>query len=388
LSRRLQNVLIVLVSSAISLVLLEIGLRVTGFSAPSFYQPDPHTGARHRPFAEGWDRREGETFVRISSQGLRDVEHEEEKPPGTFRMVILGDSYAEGLAVAIEETFWWIAAKELEKCPALGGAKVEPINLGVSGYGTGQALLALRDRGWTFDPDLVVLAFFTENDVRDNSRALSKEPLRPYFRFDGDRLVLDDSFLDNAEYEAKQSWPSQILYGLIDRSRLLQLANLAENNLRKRFVLEQEGGGTGLEPPARAVRHPIYADPADDRWREAWKVTDALVGELSHEVTARSKSFVLMSLSNPIQVHPDRALRAKFEEAYGVPDLFHAERHLETIAAFPYLKIAPLMQAEADRSGTFFHGFERIGSKGAGHWNADGHRFAGRELARFVCSLR
>jgi hypothetical protein len=45
------------------------------------------------------------------------------------------------------------------------------------------------------------------------------------------------------------------------------------------------------------------------------------------------------------------------------------------------------MQAEADASGVYFHGFERIGTQGDGHWNAEGHRFAGRRLAMVLCDI-
>jgi hypothetical protein len=386
-SRR-ADLLLLLGSILLVLVSVELGLRITGFSAPSFYLPDPHTGARHRPEAEGWDRREGEIYVRISRQGLRDVDHEETKPRDTFRIAILGDSYAEGLAVELEETFWRVAARRLASCPALEGKKIEPINFGVSGYGTAQELLALRHRAFAFDPDVVVLQLFSENDVRDNSRALSGEPLRPYFTLEGGALVLDDAFLSTPEYRAKRSLPSEVLYALIDHLRTLQLANLAKNNLRRRRLAEREGGG--LEPPEKMMEHPIYSEPKHDPWREAWRVTDALIVEIAREVSARKRRFVLMSVSNPIQVHPDRSLRARFEEAYGAPDLFHPERHLDALAlrgGFPYLETARAMQAEADRSGVHFHGFERIGTLGEGHWNAEGHRFAGLRLASFLCDL-
>ena len=41
------------------------------------------------------------------------------------------------------------------------GKQVEVINFGVSGYGTAQELLTLRQKVWDFSPDIVVLAFTT-----------------------------------------------------------------------------------------------------------------------------------------------------------------------------------------------------------------------------------
>ena len=51
----------------------------------------------------------------------------------------------------------------------------------MSNYGTAQELLTLRQCVWRYDPDLVLLAFFTGNDVWDNSRALKNDPEVPYF---------------------------------------------------------------------------------------------------------------------------------------------------------------------------------------------------------------
>jgi hypothetical protein len=49
------------------------------------------------------------------------------------------------------------------------------------------------------------------------------------------------------------------------------------------------------------------------------------------------------------------------------------------------LPLAPEMQALAEKSGTFFHGFGDAGL-GRGHWNAAGHRAAAAIIARRLCS--
>ena len=47
-----------------------------------------------------------------------------------------------------------------------------------------------------YSPDLVLLAFYTYNDVQNNHRALNPvdSAIAPYFVLDGDRLVPDESF--------------------------------------------------------------------------------------------------------------------------------------------------------------------------------------------------
>lgn len=92
--------------------------------------------------------------------GYRDVEHAAAKPPGVYRIVVLGDSIAAGLRVErYEDTFPAV----LERLLRARGLNAEVINLSVSGYNTRQEVETLKDRGLRFDPDLVLLAY-TLND--------------------------------------------------------------------------------------------------------------------------------------------------------------------------------------------------------------------------------
>jgi hypothetical protein len=59
-----------------------------------------------KPRAEGISNRTGyEITYRINSKGLRDDETTYEKPEGTFRIVLLGDSRTFGYGVPIEKHF-------------------------------------------------------------------------------------------------------------------------------------------------------------------------------------------------------------------------------------------------------------------------------------------
>src|SRR5262245_26687987 len=140
---------------ALALGAAEVALRLADFSYPVFYGPDPFRGAAHLPDTEGWYREEGEAFVRINSAGFRDREHAPKKPDGTFRVAVLGDSYAEAMQVSEDDAFWAVAERELASCPALAGRRAEVLNFGVSGYGTAQEIETLRHSVWRFEPDVV-----------------------------------------------------------------------------------------------------------------------------------------------------------------------------------------------------------------------------------------
>lgn len=398
--------LLILGSVAVAVAVLEVALRLAGISYGSFYTRDVHTGAALRPGARGRWPAEGNLFIRISSEGLRDREHGKAKPPGTLRIAVLGDSYVEALQVLPEENFPSVMEREVGGCLAPTGRKAEAINFGVSGYGTAQELLLLRHRAWDYAPDVVVLGITTGNDIRNNSRVLENDPDRPYFVFRGDALVLDNSFLASWKYRAEWRAFYRIAYWVVDRSRILQVANQAMNVIRaRRAAARQETaakpagpGPRGLPGQGGAVRPPsapppelglddlVYREPIDPRWVEAWRVTERLIETMDNEVRGRGASFLVVTLSNGIQAHPDPAVRRAYAERIGVPDLYYPERRIGAFCdrhGIPVLSLAPDFQQYAERHKVYLHGFGE--NLGAGHWNQDGHRLAGRLIAQAIC---
>lgn len=224
LSEWAKAVALVVASLFVALLAGEGVLRLIGYWNASFYTVDTELGSALRAGAEGWWIQEGKAYVRINSDGLRDIEHRVGKPTGIVRVAVLGDSYAEGLQLPIEKLFWKVLEKQMNKCLA-NSLKAEVINFGVSGYGTGRELLMLRKKVWKYQPDIVVLAFLTGNDVRDNSRALNGVDYIPYFYLENGKLILDTSYQDSKAFESRRGWVAQLMYRYINHIRLLQLAN-------------------------------------------------------------------------------------------------------------------------------------------------------------------
>src|SRR5687767_10986744 len=107
------KLVLVLFGLLTGVALAELGLRAVGYSYPGFYQPDPTRGHALVPGMEGWYRKEGQAYIRINSAGQRDRERAKLKGPNTFRIAVIGDSYAEALQVPLEETFWAILESAL-----------------------------------------------------------------------------------------------------------------------------------------------------------------------------------------------------------------------------------------------------------------------------------
>lgn len=158
------------------------------------FVPNEYAGYRLKAGAEGWYTEEGRAYVRINSDGLRDREHTRQKSPNTLRIAVLGDSFTEAKQVPLEDAYWTVMADSLQSCPALDGSDVEVINFGVSGYGTLQELLTLRHYVWNYNPDVILLAFFTGDDVQNNFRPLEQHALRPFASLQNGEPVFDAFF--------------------------------------------------------------------------------------------------------------------------------------------------------------------------------------------------
>ena len=393
LRERLIAVLLVLGSVMATLALGELALRATGFSAAAFWAPDEVTGGRLRSGAAGWNRNEGVAYVQINSQGLRDREHSLDKPPGVYRIAVLGDSYAEAMQVGIDQAFWSLLPGQLESCGFAGGKRIETINFGVSGYGTAQELLTLRSRAWRYSPDLVLLAFFPGNDVRNNSKLLEPQRDRPFFVLRAGGLDLDNSFRKMPEFQEMlyraQHFDALRQLRLYELARKLRMAAdgaaLRQNAPIAAAIAEGKANAPSLNEPG--IDEEVLRPPPDAAWREAWEVTDRLIVQMGQEVHARGAQFLLAVLSMPSAVYPDPALRTHYAQARGIDDLLYPETHLLRLAQSQGIDAVGLgapMQRHADATGAFLHGFPNT-KPGFGHWNQAGHALAASLIARHLC---
>jgi hypothetical protein len=382
---RFSNLLLVLLSLGIAFIICELGLRLIRFSFPNYYVADAHTGSRLRPGAEGWQEGEGKAYIRINSDGLRDREHSKAKPAGTVRIAILGDSYAEAMQVPLEATFWAHLERELNRCHAFGDKKVEVLNFGVSGFGTAQELQMLRYRAWDYNPDIVLLAITTGNDVRNNSVILEPDKRRPFFRLRNGDLVLDNSFRQLPGYKLTETYLWRLYRALNNHSRTVQLFSKVKNIVTRPKNSEAERQSGIAE---EGLDEMVYFEPLNDDWREAWEITEKLIAKMHEEVVARGKRLVVVTLSNAAQVNPDGHIQELYAKENGIADLFYPDMRIKTFGqnhGVETIALAPSLAKFARASGKFLHGFEKTGL-GQGHWNAEGHRRAGELIASSLCS--
>jgi hypothetical protein len=418
---RLFKFALLLVALIFGMLIAEVALRIIGYTYPVFYTTDVVRGYALKPGMSGWYRKEGAAYVRINSDGLRDREHAKPKPSNTVRIAVLGDSYAEALQVPLEDAFWVVMEQRLQSCPAFAGRHIEVINFGVSGYGTAQELLTLRERVWDYAPDIVLLAMTTNNDITDNSRALKRTEEIPYFVYRNGQLTLDDSFRQSRTFQLRHSALNRAGRWIRDHLRVIQAFHQGhyafKNYLASRRTPAaaptppapdaKSGGGAHAQTtnaPAQrdaavaaapaavvisdevGIDNLVYREPVDATWQEAWRVTEGLVKLMRDEVRGRGAKFLVVTLSNGVQVYPQAEARAAFLRRVGASDIFYPDARIKSLGErenFSVLVLAPELQQYAEQHQAFLHGF---GSDlGNGHWNSTGHHVAGELLAQKLC---
>jgi len=154
--RRLQNLALSGFVFALCCVMLEVALRLAGYGNLEIYAPDEKLFWRLKPNQQCYTKVDRKP-VRVNSHGTRGPEFTAAKPPGTIRILSLGDSRTFGWGLSEEETYS-VRLQALLQAAVGAVPRVEVINAGVNAWSYPQMLVYFRERGLAFAPDIVVLA--------------------------------------------------------------------------------------------------------------------------------------------------------------------------------------------------------------------------------------
>src|SRR4029079_7866623 len=136
--RRLAaRLLLLAVSAGFGLLVAELAVRLIRPQAVmvvsrGLYEPDPPRRYRLHPGLRGTmtNRVEFDDPISVNQMGLRGPEIGP-KPPGTLRVLALGDSFTFGVGARVGETY----PAQLEKALRARGVRTEVLNAGVPGFG-------------------------------------------------------------------------------------------------------------------------------------------------------------------------------------------------------------------------------------------------------------
>jgi hypothetical protein len=287
-----------------------------------FWSYDPLLGWAHRPNQQGpLVYPDFSISVSNNSRGLRDDEYPLERT-GKKRMLVLGDSFGWGFGVELHQRFSEILEAR--------HSDWEIINASVSGYSTDQEYLYLKDRGWAFRPDVVLLLMY-ENDFLGNVESLHTGYFKPCFVVNEGRLELTNVPVPT------QNWRQRLEIVILGKTYLFQKMYL--------------GGRTFLAQIAAR-----WAPNSEGGFRQRQlQITPRLLQALNELCRDKQSTLVIASFGlDPEQTDCVKAVCAS-----------------QTI---PLLLLDPALTA----------GRESITFPNNPHWNATGHRLAADALDAFL----
>jgi hypothetical protein len=348
----IKRLLTLTASLLIAFAIGECGLRMVWRRPPEtlaigqtgIHQHDPELGWRPKPlFTTPHTIDVDHTVtVRTNSKGWRDREHVTPAPPGTRRIVIVGDSYTFGWGVEDREHF---PARLEALDPSL-----DVVALGASGWNLQQHLKVLVAEGFSYQPDLIVVAL-VNNDITDFG--IPTGPDQVSRRFVGERPP-----------DSKRSW-----FYMVDLFRSVAASSRA---------IGQAGIRLGLWDATDANYLPDDLKPAltkpPPEMQVRWTVALDYLGRIVAEAQQRQVPIVVATIPGKSSYDEARVTTSLSRSQYGPEDFD---------LPMPYRRIDEWCHARGVRS---FNGYEALkGQSGLyfrhdPHLTAQGHEAFARAL--------
>jgi hypothetical protein len=295
--------------------------------------------------------------VDTNSFGMRDDERQFEKTPGTFRILLLGDSFMEAMQVNWEDS---LASKLSSQLAESGARNVEIINASVSGWGTDDQLTYYLRYGHKFSPDLILLGMTLHNDVADNVQL-------EFHSYDKDGLVERPQTTLSASVYAR----TQIQEWLASHSHLYRLV---VGRLRSASVRQ---GGKELN---RHVQE-LMRRPSSPQIDAGWSFTLALLDKMHERGKQNGSELAVFLIPLAMQV-TDWRLEQLLEAFQLEQSALALTRPQEVMLDWgsdrgvPVLDLLPRFRSWAATNEIDPYLVED------GHWNEQGHALGARIVAR------
>jgi hypothetical protein len=388
--------LLLSVSTLAALAVVEGVVRVAGYGSDQLLRDDSVLGVRFieskRGLSQGTCYRAN---VTINRQGWRTPDFTQMKSDGVYRVLVLGDSFMAGMQVNDDELFSSVLQQRLNKAGV--GKRAEVITFGVPSWGTDQQYLALRQYGLRLNPDLVIVAFYAQNDVAETDlllRSATNTYPKPFFDLREGRLI-ELPFVDSTPMPirvGRRVAADLRVYPMV-RDALLTFP-LAHRAL---FRL----GIVGVVPQRRDSPEPDNASlwQWPDRWRRqigvfelrpwadwarAWAISEELLNRMNAEATSTGARFLLLGVASPIEVMPQEILSGLIGQKMNDFDADQPSRRLTEISARRGIDFVSMVPAFRQRIGNSTATFEELFLRCDGHWTAKGHELAAALVAEQV----
>lgn len=362
----LGNALLLLVAVAGTLAGFEVILRLVLpqklYRYPyDLFRQDSEIGFVLNPgFAGELRTPEFRTHLAINSLGFRNAEIAP-KPPGVWRVLVVGDSFVSALNVESGESFVAIAGGVLTQ--RLGSGRVEVVNAGTPNYGTWHELRVLRRFARSLEIDVAVLCVFVGNDLDDNLHPLS--------------AMVRDGYL--VERKA--------VSGLLPRPvrAWLQRHSMAYVFLWNAWNRMRDWIG-GRSPNTMDQFRDFLTSSDNASLEDGYRVSGDLLQEAKDDMTGLGIPLLVVVIPQQVQVYPETftALAARVVGSEGVKryDLTQPSRRWAALAeslGLPTVDLLPVLRGR-NPGPPLYMSLD-------GHLTVEGNKVAGEALASALIPL-
>jgi hypothetical protein len=350
------------ISVLLALMFVEVAVRIIEpreVLREFFETMDPVLHHKLIPGARGRQKTmEFDAPYEINSLGLREREFPRAKPAGARRILVLGDSFTEGVGVSGAETF----SRQLQGLLDTAGlGRWQIINAGVASYSPLLEYLYLKTEGLSLEPDLVLLNLDL-SDVYDD--------------FDYAKLAEYDSHGEPVAVRSEPppeagSWPMELLVGIKD---LAKYQTRTYNFVRRRlYVYTDRARNVDVSGDVRTDKYGMLREelsPDDHDWAQTYanllKIRDVL--------RARQIDFWIAVYPYALQVSTKEWIAGR--QFWGFKqDQVYSDRPQQWVVDFGQrndIPVVNMVQDFRDAATTVFP----LYYDGDGHWRAAGHRVA------------
>lgn len=305
--------------------------------------------------------------MHVNAQGLRSTKDTPyKKPSGHFRILVLGDSFAEGRGANDDETFCYLVNRQLNQGSGKEDSPYEVLNAGADSYAPLLEYLYLKTKGIKFQPDFVLL-FYDMSDLIQTRRYLKDA--------DFDR----DGQLVRVRPQA-DSWDLQLSTFLKSRFYFL---TILYNSLNYKIFGDRVRKAAAIgQPSDEVLKFSLSEDQTP--WMNDWQRIFNDIQAIHNFCRERNIGFAVVIYPWGHQVSDVEwdigrkvmGIPVNYTAPAAVADMMVGElnkRGISTLNLFPVFRN--------------YRGGERLYFRNDIHWRKEGHALAAGPITTFLKSL-
>jgi len=263
------------------------------------------------------------------------------------KILFIGDSFTFGNEVDDDQAFAYLIGK------ALPG--VQTINMGVPGYGIGQAMLKFEEKGLSHEPDIIVFGIHPPNVQR---------ALLSFFAAAKPQFVYDENATE-MRIKGRPVPPPHVQLASVRRD--FQFESLILATITKVAV----------------TRIPWIADRyRDNTLAEYARVSEAVLRRVQRVASSRGIQFIIVQIPDG-KSFKDASIRNQLADQYPIPSLLLS---IYKKLGIPYIDMDEVFLQMLGMENTFLYAYTHPTPGGVGHLSVKGNEIVSYALIDEICS--